>query len=174
MDIQKPDNKLCKQIVASFKEHVFDESFDRLKRCIDHLTEKEIWYSHNEHINSVGNLILHLCGNARQYIISGIGGAKDNRKRQEEFDSKNVTEKAALKQMLDDLKVDLMPVLEQIEPTTLIEVRKVQGFEKSVLSILIHVIEHFSYHTGQVTYLVKLIKNIDTGYYAGIDLNITE
>jgi uncharacterized damage-inducible protein DinB len=40
-----------------------------------------------------------------------------------------------------------------------------------VLSILVHVVEHFSYHTGQIAYAVKAGKDLDLGFYRGVDLN---
>ncbi|MBT29726.1 MAG: hypothetical protein CMO01_08690 [Thalassobius sp.] len=174
MDIEKADSKNCELLIEAFYEHVFTDSYDRIKKCLDFLSEDEVWYSPNEHVNSIGNLILHLCGNAKQYILSGIGGNIDSRKRQAEFDAVKTTNKAGLKQQLDELKIAIAPVLSEIDAEKLKEVRRVQGYEKTVLAILIHVIEHFSYHTGQITFLVKFIKNIDTGYYAGVDLNITE
>ena len=51
-----------------------ERNTSKLLDCLSSLPEEEIWKRPNSHSNSVGNLILHLCGNARQWIISGIGG----------------------------------------------------------------------------------------------------
>jgi len=48
----------------------------------------------------------------------------------------------------------------------------VQGYYHSGIGIIIHVTEHYSYHTGQIIFWVKLLKNKDLGFYAGIDLNV--
>jgi len=122
---------------------------------------------------SVGNLVLHLLGNVRQQILSGLCGAPDRRRRQEEFDEKGPIPAGELLRRLDALMTEVDQALDRLDPATLLTVRKVQGYEESGLSILVHVIEHFSYHVGQMTYFVKSRKAIDMGYYAGIDLNVT-
>ncbi|WNJ16681.1 DinB family protein [Pontibacter sp. G13] len=157
-------------LVEETRRRLFDESFPRAKQCLETLSESEIWASPNANTNSVGNLILHLCGNARQWIISGLGGVLDTRTRQVEFDSKGTHSRAELIQMVEDLERDLGPVLAQITPEKLIARHPVQGYEESGVSILVHVVEHFSYHVGQITHIVKALKNVDTGYYAGEDL----
>lgn len=135
------------------------------------LSESEVWHQPNENLNSIGNLILHLCGNARQWIISGLGGKPDRRDRSAEFERHGHTNKAELLTMLDQLLLDINPILDNLQTEQLLKVRPVQAFEESGLSVLIHVIEHFSYHTGQITFLTKSLKNVDTAYYGEIDLS---
>jgi len=74
---------------------------------------------------------------------------------------------------LELLESDVAAALDRIIPSDLIEDRLVQGFDENVTSILIHVAEHFSYHVGQITYYTKYIRDVDTGYYAGLDLGVT-
>ena len=124
----------------------------------------------NENSNSVGNLVLHLCGNARQWIVSGLGGQADVRQRQREFDEQGPMPKQELLDLIDAVEVDMKQVIDDLKPEELLRMRKVQTFEENGVSILIHVIEHFSYHVGQMTYVVKAMKNVDTGYYSGIAL----
>ena len=134
------------------------------------LTEKEIWYRPNTNSNSVGNITLHLCGNIRQWIIAGLGGHQDVRERQKEFDEQGPIPLEKLLELLIVLKKDVEVVLNNVSPKDLIEKRDVQIYQESGLSILLHVVEHFSYHVGQVTYIVKMLKDVDTGYYAGQNL----
>ena len=157
-------------IIVEFKRRVEQESIFRIKKCLTLLDEEEVWYQHNPKVNSVGNLVLHLTGNARQWIISGVGGLPDTRQRDAEFEQKGHKSKAELQAMLEELAHDMNQVLAKITPEQLLDVRAVQVFEETILAILIHVIEHFSYHTGQITYLTKLIKEIDTNYYGDLDL----
>lgn len=162
--------QLSNAIIEEFSRRVARESVPRIKKCLGLLDEEEIWHQPNESLNSVGNLILHLCGNARQWILSGIGGQADERDRDSEFMRKGHVSKADLTAMLDQLLADIDLVLQHIQPDTLLEVFPVQAFQESVLSMLVHVIEHFSYHTGQITFLTKSLKNVDTAYYGHVDL----
>jgi len=160
-------------LLAETKRRLFRDSQPRIHRCLAQLTEEEIWYRPNAETVSVGNLVLHLLGNVRQQILSGLCGSPDRRRRQEEFDEKGPIPADELLRRLDALMVEVDQALDKLDPQTLLTVRKVQGYEESGLSILVHVIEHFSYHVGQMTYFVKSRKAIDMGYYAGIDLNVT-
>lgn len=162
--------QITNSLVAEVRRRLFEESVVRLKKCLADLTLEEIWHQPNVHSNSVGNLVLHLCGNVRQWVIAGIGGAVDQRERQWEFDSDEHFAKAILIKMIDDLMAEVELVLQRIEPEDLLKKRAVQCYQETALSILMHVVEHFSYHVGQITYVVKLWKDKDMGYYAGQNL----
>ena len=51
------------------------EYLSKIERSLEYLTEEDIWWRPNEASNSIGNLLLHLCGNVTQWIISGVGKA---------------------------------------------------------------------------------------------------
>lgn len=157
-------------LVAETKRRLFEESFPRLKKCLNQLTETEIWYRPNANSNSVGNLVLHLCGNARQWIIAGLGKEKDTRNRQAEFDQKEIIPTPALLELLEKLEKDLTIVLNKVSTEDLKAMHNVQTFQENGVAILVHVVEHFSYHVGQVTYFVKWKKDMDIGYYEGVEL----
>ncbi|MCG8327253.1 MAG: DUF1572 domain-containing protein [Chitinophagales bacterium] len=163
-------NAFCEALLEETRRRLFNESFPRLKQCLNTLTEQEIWTKPNVNSNSVGNLSLHLCGNARQWIISGLGGTVDERLRQKEFDEKGPIPVSQLIELINQLEHDIEEVLQKFGPADLLKKRKVQTFQETGLSILVHVIEHFSYHVGQITYYVKLRKDIDTGYYKNMTL----
>ncbi len=160
-------------LLAEVRRRLFDESVPRLKKCLSLLSEAEIWHKPNPHANSVGNLVLHLCGNARQWILHGIGEQPDLRQRQAEFDEAGPLPTAQLLAELDRLSEEVEAVLAHLGPQELVLARKVQGFEENTISILIHVVEHFSYHTGQVSDRTKICKELDLGYYAGQALDVT-
>ena len=120
----------------------------------------------------MGNLILHLCGNVRQYLISSIGGEKDNRQRELEFTSSGKS-RSELHAELDNLASQIIECIPKITQEELVRIRVVQGFKMSGLSVVVHVIEHFSYHTGQIAYMTKLFENIDLKFYGDLDLDIT-
>ncbi|WP_297693510.1 DinB family protein, partial [uncultured Eudoraea sp.] len=133
----------------------------------------QLWIRPNDNLVSIANLILHLEGNIRQWILTGIGNHPDHRKRDLEFSQ---TDRIDRKEMLSKLKDAIdktIEVVNQIQDEEWTKVRSVQGYKESVLSIVIHVIEHFSYHTGQITYYTKLLTNKNTNYYGDQDLNLT-
>lgn len=165
--------QLHQLLLSEVKRRLFEESIPRIKKCLNWITEEEVWQRPNERSNSIGNLILHLCGNVRQWVIAGIGKEADVRERQKEFDERGTVAKFELIQKLDELEQDVLQVLSKVSTADLIGVYSVQGYRESGVSILVHVVEHFSYHTGQITFYVKAMKNMDTGYYEGHNLDQT-
>lgn len=159
-----------KRVVDELVLRVFDESYPRIFQCLDTLDTSQIWDSPNEHIPSVGNLILHLCGNVRQWVVSGVCGEEDVRQREREFVPGQNISKHELRERLEALQVLVRDALEKLPAERLEVTLTIQGFEVSGFSAMIHVIEHFSYHTGQITTLTKLHVNRDLGYYADRDL----
>ena len=166
--------KYHKYFINEIKRRLIDECQERTLKCLDFLTEEEIWYRPNDQSNSVGNLVLHLCGNVKQWLHATIGGEKDTRTRQAEFDERGPVAKDTLKQMVKELMQKSEGILDNCTPEHLLRYYKVQGFEENGVGILIHVTEHFSYHVGQITYFVKAHKSLDVEYYAGQDLDNTD
>ncbi|MFQ5640370.1 MAG: DinB family protein [bacterium] len=166
-------DKLAQAFIAECERRLFEESLPRLKKCLAQLTEAEIWYRPNSETVSVGNLVLHLCGNVRQWILSGLGNAPDTRKRSQEFAEKGPIATERLIRQLEDTLTEVRDVLSTLHPADLLTKRPVQAFEESGVAILVHVVEHFSYHVGQIAYFVKSSKAIDLQYYPGIDLSKT-
>lgn len=158
-------------LIEETRYRLLDESIPRLHKCLDKLTKQEIWYRPNKSTVSIGNLVLHLCGNVKQWLISGIGGASDDRQRQQEFDEEGPIATVQLREMLDQLTTEIEATLEGLSKQDLISEHQVQGYKVSGVSILVHVVEHFSYHVGQVTIMVKSRKDVDMGYYEGQDLD---
>lgn len=162
------------QIVKDqFNVRVYDEGIERIKKVLTLLSEEEVWYRPNDAANSVGHLILHLCGNVTQWIGSGVGGQVDIRARDVEFETIDHISKEMLMTKLYNLRPITDEALSTIESENqLTEPRTVQGFDETVLSILIHVTEHFSYHVGQIAIIAKYQKGMDLGFYADLDLNV--
>jgi uncharacterized damage-inducible protein DinB len=127
----------------------------RVERCIERLTDDDVWWRANEESNSVGNLMLHLDGNVRQWIVGGLGGSTDARRRQEEFDAPERLTREVLLHRLRGTVHDADHVLARLEPKRLMERHQVQGHECDGLYIIYHVVEHFAMHTGQIIVLTK-------------------
>ena len=152
---------------------LLEESLPRIRKCLGELAEEEIWLRPNEESNSVGNLVLHLCGNVGQYVLSGLGGATDDRERPKEFSERGPIPRVELLERLNRTMEEAGRVIDRLDAAKLLKKRVVQGFDYDGLGILIHVVEHFSYHTGQMAYFVKARKGIDLGFYRGVNLNRT-
>lgn len=138
----------------------------KIEHCLDQLSEDDLWWRPNEESNSVGNLILHLAGNVRQYIVSGAGGEADIRIRDEEFAAREGIPKDVLRKMLGETLDEVDRVLERLEPRDLERTVSVQGRDISVLQAVYHAVEHFSMHTGQIIYITKQLKGEDLGFYS--------
>lgn len=164
-------NELLNLIQQQLRLRLIDESIPRIVKCLHLLNDDQIWWSPNLQANSIGNLILHLDGNARQWLIHGLGGIDFNRRRNEEFKAHKTKTKTEFEQMLSELSLDIDTVTNQLTIEKLLSVRRVQCFEESGVGIIIHVIEHFSYHTGQISLLTKLMTEKDLEYYAHLTLD---
>jgi len=148
-----------------------DENTQKLTSCVNELEEADIWKRPNPHSNSVGNIILHLCGNFRQYAIASLGNSNDVRERDKEFSADGGYSKSELLKKLTDTLEEAKRIIQNTSGEELLRKRKVQGYTHSGIGIIIHVTEHYSYHTGQIIFWTKLLKDKDLGFYAGIDLN---
>jgi len=160
--------------IQEFKEQIsyrLDESSRMLELCLRHLSEEDMWYRPNASSNTIANLMLHLCGNIRQYAISSLGEQADTRQRDEEFSTTGGFTKSELWNKLQMTIAEAKTVMEAASDEQMLRKRMVQGFELSGIGILLHITEHYSYHTGQIALTTKLLKNGDLGFYADLDLN---
>lgn len=160
-----------KLLAIEFKTRVIDESFNRIRVCLSLINENDLNRSPNSHITPISNQIEHICGNIRQWMLGSLGQEEDMRDRDSEFETKPAR-KDELLDLLSVLESDLGRIIDHLSDEQLQKVYNIQGFEVNGLSALVHVIEHCSYHTGQVTLLTKLYSEKETGYYAGKDLNV--
>jgi uncharacterized damage-inducible protein DinB len=149
-----------------------EESTHRIIKCLQEIDETDLWKSPNPNSNSIGNLILHLCGNIRQYAISALGEIKDIRERDKEFSTKTGLTKSELLNELTNTISEAAGIIKNVDENRLTKIYSVQGFNLSGIGIIIHVTEHYSYHTGQIAFWTKQIRNKDLGFYANIDLNV--
>lgn len=157
-------------LLAEAERRLFEESLPRLRTCLAELSPEEIWRRPNAHLSAVGNLVLHLAGNARQWIVCGLGGAADHRDRDGEFAATTPLPTAELLAHLEVTMDEVRGVLRTTPPENLLVARPVQAFVESGLAIVVHVVEHFSYHVGQIAFATKLLRDRDLGFYRGVDL----
>jgi uncharacterized damage-inducible protein DinB len=137
----------------------------RIQYCLDRLSQDEVWWRGAEECNSVANLVLHLCGNVRQWILTSIDGQPDQRHRDAEFAARGNVSIPELRTLLKETVDAATHAIERLPSSRLIETIHVQGYDKSVLEAIYHVVEHFSLHTGQILYATKLLRKEDLGFY---------
>jgi len=163
-----------KQLILEIKQssiHRLNESTRMLEIALKDVNDIMLWKKPNTSLNSIGNLLLHLCGNITQYSIAALGQRKDTRQRDSEF---STTGGYSKEQLLNKLNNTLSLAKKTIKTATLEQlllIREVQGFPLSGIGIIMHVVEHYSYHTGQIAFWVKQQTNKDLGFYKNIDLN---
>jgi uncharacterized damage-inducible protein DinB len=133
----------------------------RITDCLDQLSDEEIWWRPNPASNSVGNLLLHLCGNMRQWIISGLGGTGDIRERDAEFSERGPIRGSVLREQLEKTVEESCRVLGRLDAKDLTRRYRIQHFDVSGYEAAAQVIEHVAYHAGQIIYVTKLKREKD-------------
>ena len=153
------------QFLTHSRQLLLEEFLPRIERCIAALPPEDLWWRPNAASNSVGNLLMHLAGNVRQWVISGIGGAADVRTRHLEFDAVDGGSAEALMERLSATLREVDAVLAALPTEALAEPRTIQGMQVQVLDAIYHVVEHFAMHVGQIIYITKARTGVDLGFY---------
>jgi uncharacterized damage-inducible protein DinB len=153
------------RFISCAREFLVEEYLPKIERCLERLSDEQIWWRPNEESNSIGNLVLHLCGNARQWIVAGVGRATDGRDRDSEFAQREAIERGELLALLRTTLTDVDAVLKNLPSETLLERRVIQGSDVDVMEAVFHVTEHFSMHAGQIFLLTKLLTASDLRFY---------
>jgi uncharacterized damage-inducible protein DinB len=148
-------SETAKQFLKLAEHSLRRHHLPRVERCLRDLSESEIWWRPNEASNSAGNLALHLAGNIRQWVVSGLGGASDARRRQQEFDERGPLPRTQLLSTLRRAVLDACTVLRRLRAEDLERVYTIQKLRVTGLNAALHVVEHFAFHTGQIIFITK-------------------
>ena len=132
-----------------------DEALRIIKHCVNQLTDDQVWWRPSESMNSVANLLLHLSGNVRQWIVSGVGGAVDARERQKEFDQRGSTPKTELVQHIESAVAEAKRALAGISAEELQRTRPVQRNDVSGMQAIFHSLAHFRGHTQEIVHMTR-------------------
>lgn len=149
------DAEVSHRFVERSRELLVHSYLPRIERCVARLSDDDLWWRANEASNSVANLLLHLAGNVRQWIVHGLGGHPDSRRRHEEFDAPERISRDLLLDRLRSAVHDADHVLARLDPKRLTDRHQIQGRECDGLSAVYHVVEHFAMHAGQIIFLTK-------------------
>lgn len=141
------------------------ENLSRIETCVPKLPAALLWARDSENENAVGNLLLHLEGNVRQWIVSGLGTAPEHRDRPAEFAARSGPAASVLVANLRGAVTDAIHTIRTLPPARLREPITIQGYDTTVLAAIFHVVEHFSGHTYQIILLTKHATREDLGFY---------
>lgn len=159
-----------KHLIDTCRYHLGSDYLPKIRRCLEALPPEDLWWRPNEKSNSVGNLVLHLAGNVRQWIVSGVGGKADIRERAQEFaaDGRNLGadwDRKSLVAYLEETLADVDEALAALSPDELLTRTTIQGMDVTYLEAVFHAVEHFSMHTGQIIWITKLRAAADLRFY---------
>jgi phosphinothricin acetyltransferase len=135
---------------------VFDQCQEKIEHCLEQLTDEQVWWRPHPSLNSIGNLILHLSGNVRQWIVSGIGGAQDVRNRPNEFSEQGPIPKDDLRGRLIAVVNDAKAALDRATCEEMLRTRRIQGFDVTGWAALWHTVPHFNGHTQEIICLTRV------------------
>ena len=149
-----------------------DECAGRIETCLSLVTKDELWQKPGAQLVSVGNLVNHLHGNISQWVLQGLGGKPFDRRRSAEFEDATGETAEVLASKIRGTIEKARAIVAGLTEQDLDRTYSVQGFGETGVGIVLHVVEHLSYHVGQITFHTKLVKGVDVGYYQGLDLDV--
>jgi uncharacterized damage-inducible protein DinB len=163
------ENRILKELKqnAVFR---LEEGQRMIHIAMSKIGEESLWQLPFANGLSLGNQLLHICGNMNQYAIASLGERVDMRKRDLEFSTKEGFSKADLLKKLNQTVFQAIQTIQATSEVKYSEVRQVQCFKFSGVGVLLHAVEHFSYHVGQVAFWIKQLTEEDLGFYKNQDL----
>ena len=147
------------------RRKLLDHYWTRLRACVESLTDEQVWWRPNQASNSIGNLILHLNGNVRQWLVASFNRQDDLRDRPAEFASENGLTAFELLERLSATMSEAAAVLDRLAEADLVAHYEIQGYHVTGLEAVYQVVEHFGLHYGQIAYITKNVIGRDLGFY---------
>lgn len=157
-------SKLAAEFV-SYASRKLGDHLAQIRRCVALLSEEQVWFRPNDNSNSVANLLLHLSGNLRQWIIGGVAGRPIARNRQAEFDVRGGISKDEALARLEQTVHEVCTVMESAGDDVLTRINEIQTYQVSGAAAILHVVEHFAFHTGQIVTTTKWLLDVDLSLY---------
>ncbi len=131
------------------------EGMRKIEHCVAQLNDQQLWWRPRPEMNSIANLTLHLSGNLRQWIVSGVGGAKDVRNRPSEFSDHSNRPKGEMIDILKKTVAEADAALARLKPDQLVSRRRIQGFDTSVIAAIMDTIPHFRGHVQEIIHITR-------------------
>jgi len=143
------------QRFLALSDGYFRQYLGRIRACVELLSDEQVWWRPHQACNSVGNLMLHLAGNLSQWVLAGLGGQAFERHRAAEFAARDGASRDDHLRRLSGVVDDVRAVLGVLTADDLAAPRHIQGYDTDGLGVVLHVVEHMSYHTGQIVAAAK-------------------
>ena len=147
------------------RRKLLEHYWPRLRASVETLTNEQVWWRPNEASNSIGNLVLHLNGNVRQWLIDSFEGREDHRDRPAEFAAQDGLTAAELLDRLTATMDAACATLARLTEDDLVMRYEIQGYNVTGLEAVYQVVEHFGMHYGQIAYISKSLSGRDLGFY---------
>jgi hypothetical protein len=132
-----------------------------MNACLNRLSDEQVWQRGGAHENAVGNLVLHLCGNMRQWIMYGVDRQPDVRVREVEFSADGGIGRAELIALFGSTVAEARAILAMLPAERLVERTNPQHGEVAVLDAIYQVVGHVQMHVGQIILLTKQMAATD-------------
>lgn len=132
-----------------------DDAVRKIRHCLKQLSDEQVWWRPAASMNSIANLVLHLCGNVRQWITAGVGDAEDNRDRPKEFSERGPMLKEELLRRLDAAVGEAKTALANTSTSALLKRVQIQSFDVTGIGAIIHSISHFRGHTQEIVHMTR-------------------
>ena len=143
---------------ASFCElaaRFLEEYEEKIALVLRELPADRLWWRPAPGTNSAGNLVLHLCGNLSLWVLAAVGGEPYSRHRAAEFAADGGHDGEELAARLHGVVSRCAATLRRLPPEAVARPVEVQGYSLDVQAAVFHAVEHMSYHTGQLLFLLK-------------------
>lgn len=137
----------------------------RIEVCLGKLTDHQIWARGGQNENAIGNLVLHLTGNVRQWIVSSLGENPTPRDRDSEFSARGGRAAAELAAAMRETVEQALQVISGLDNDRLTRTYEIQNYRVSGVEVVYHVVEHFAQHTGQIIFATKMLTGDDLEFY---------
>lgn len=160
------DVRIARIVQSEFRRRLMTEQLPRIRHCLAILGRDQVWQRPAPNCNSIGNLVLHLCGNTTQWILATFGVVRDQRDRDAEFAADGGVDAATLGARLGEVYGRACDTVDALSVDELLRERTVQGrYRESGLSAVLHVLEHSSGHAGQIYAWTKQVTGEDLCFY---------
>jgi hypothetical protein len=134
-----------------------DAALSRIQHCLKQLSNEQIWSRPRAAMNSIGNLILHLNGNVKQFIVHSIGGEPDDRDRPAEFAARDVVEKTVLLEKMTSVVERAKDAISGASEAELCRVRRFRDADWTGLKCIVTSVAHFRGHTQEIIHQTREI-----------------
>jgi len=159
------DAELAVLFLNFSRKTIFEQSWPRIKECVAPLSDEQVWWRPNPASNSIGNLLLHLDGNVRQWLVASFNKESDQRNRPAEFSAQGGLSAGELLARFGATLDQVAKVLDRLTAGELLAPYEIQGYHVRGLDAVYQVVAHVALHFGQIVYITKNLTGKDMGFY---------